>query len=151
MKRLLVLGGVLIAGVLGTVACGGSGSSTTSQADAKQALCENLVAFSVALSNVQGLVLGNPTANESNVSVKRAQATWTGVKTAAKGVKGANEAAVDSALADLKSAAQSVPAGATPSQVKQTVGPKVQALYSAWSQMFTGLHCAARAATTTTS
>lgn len=151
MTRFLVLGGVLVVGVIGTVACGGSGSSTTSQAASKKVLCENLAAFGAALANIEGLVLGNPTANAENLSVKRAQAAWIGVKTAARGVKEANEAAVDSALTGLKSAAQSVPAGATPSQVRQIVGPKVQALYSAWSQMYGRLDCTTGTTTTTTS
>ena len=95
MKRILVLGGVLLLSVFGVVACG---DDDESQATAEENLCASLEGFSAALANVQGVQLLNPDANQANTSVKRARATWSGVQAAAQDVQEADANALSSAV-----------------------------------------------------
>ena len=136
MKRILVLGGVLLLAVFGVVACG---DDDESQATAEENLCASLEGFSAALANVQGVQLLNPDANQANTSVKRARATWSGVEA------GASVAAeAPSAVDDLESAAQDLPSGSTPAQIRQALQPQLTAVYTAFNEMYDGLECSTR-------
>ena len=141
MKRILVLGGVLLLSVFGVVACG---DDDESQATAEENLCASLEGFSAALANVQGVQLLNPDANQANTSVKRARATWSGVQAAAQDVQEADANALSSAVNDLESAAQDLPSGSTPAQIRQALQPQLTAVYTAFNEMYDGLECSTR-------
>ena len=141
MKRILVLGAVLLLSVFGVVACG---DDDESQATAEENLCASLEGFSAALANVQGVQLLNPDANQATRPVRGARATWSGVQAAAQDVQEADVNALNSAVDDLESAAQDLPSGSRPAQIRQALQPQLTAVYTAFNEMYDGLECSTR-------
>jgi hypothetical protein len=80
-------GRVQLVAMGGLAACG---DDDESQATAEENLCASLEAFSVALANVQGVELLNPDANQTNTSINRVRAAWSGVEASAKDVQEAD-------------------------------------------------------------
>ena len=83
MKRVLACVGVVLVAAFGAVACGDD-DDDAGQATAEAAVCTSLQGVSSAVDQVEGVQLGDPEGNAQNISVKRVQATWSGVEQSAR-------------------------------------------------------------------
>ena len=139
MRRVLAATVVVLVAVFGAAACGGDDDSGQSAAEAQ--VCDSLQGFSSALQNVEGVQLRDPTANANNISLKRVQATWSGVEQSVKDLSAADADAVTSALDDLQSAVQDLPRPISIQQARADLQPQLEAVKSAFGEMRNGLGC----------
>lgn len=138
MRRLLAATVVVLVAVFGAAACGDDDSS---QSSAEAQVCDSLQGFKAALDNVEGVQLRDPTANANNISIKRVQATWSGVEQSAKDLSAADADAVTSAIDDLESAVEDLPRPISIQQARTQLQPQVDAVKSAFAEMQNGLQC----------
>ena len=139
MRRLLAATVVVLVAVFGAAACGDDSDSGQSAAEAQ--VCDSLQGFKAALGNVEGVQLRDPTANANNISLKRVQATWSGVEQSAKDLSAADADAVTSALDDLQSAVQDLPRPISIQQARADLQPQLDAVKNAFGEMSNGLGC----------
>lgn len=138
MRRLLAATVVVLVAVFGAAACGDDDSS---QSSAEAQVCDSLQGFKAALDNVEGVQLRDPTANANNISIKRVQATWSGMEQSAKDLSAADADAVTSAIDDLESAVEDLPRPISIQQARTQLQPHVDAVKSAFAEMQNGLQC----------
>ncbi|MGE0027220.1 MAG: hypothetical protein AB7O78_09155 [Thermoleophilia bacterium] len=139
MRRLLAAAVIVLVAVFGAAACGDDGDSGQSGAEAQ--VCDSLQGFQAALDNVEGVQLRDPTANANNISLKRVQATWSGVEQSAKQLSAADADAVTSALDGLESAIEDLPRPISIQQARADLQPQLDAVKNAFGEMRNGLQC----------
>ena len=139
MRRLLAATVIVLVAVFGAAACGDDDDSGQPAAEAQ--VCDSLQGFQAALENVEGVQLRDPTANANNISLKRVQATWSGVEQSAKELSAADADAVTSALDDLESAVEDLPRPISIQQARADLQPQLDAVKNAFSEMRNGLQC----------
>lgn len=122
-----------------TAGCGGGDDSGQSAAEAQ--VCSSLDGFKAAIQNVEGVQLRDPTANANNISLKRVQATWSGVEQSARDLSAADADAVSSALSDLQKAVQDLPRPISIQDAKTQLQPQLTALDDALAEMRDGIRC----------
>lgn len=140
MRRLMAAAAIVVVALGGAAAgCGGDDDSGQSAAEAQ--VCSSLDGFKAALQNVEGVQLRDPTANANNISLKRVQATWSGVRQAARELSAADADAVSSALGDLQTAVQDLPRPISIQDAKAQLQPQLTALDDALAEMRDGIRC----------
>lgn len=139
MRRQLAAAAVVLVALGGAAGCGGDDGSSQSSAEAQ--VCSSLKGFRAALDNVEGVQLRDPTANAGNVSLKRVQATWSGVKQSARDLSAADADAVSSALSDLQTAVEDMPKPTSLREARAELQPQLTALDDALTQMRNGIQC----------
>ena len=139
MRRLLAATVIILVAVFGAAACGDDDDSGQPAAEAQ--VCDSLQGFQAALDNVEGVQLRDPTANANNISLKRVQATWSGVEQSVKDLSAADADAVTSALDDLQSAVDDLPRPISLQQARTELQPQLDGLESAFAEMRDGLQC----------
>ena len=139
MRRLLAATVIVLVAVFGAAACGDDDDSGQSAAEAQ--VCDSLGGVEAAIQNVEGVQLRDPTANANNISLKRVQATWSGVEQSAKDLSEADADAVSSAIDDLENAVEDLPRPISIQQARAELQPQVDALKSAFTEMRDGLEC----------
>lgn len=140
MRRLMAAAAIVVVALGGAAAgCGGDDDSGQSSAEAQ--VCSSLDGFKAALQNVEGVQLRDPTANANNISLKRVQATWSGVEQAARDLSAADADAVSSALGDLQKAVQDLPRPISIQDAKAQLQPQLTALDDALAEMRDGIRC----------
>jgi hypothetical protein len=139
VRRLLAATVVVLVAVFGAAACGDDDDSGQSAAEAQ--VCDSLQGFGSALDNVEGVQLRDPTANANNISLKRVQATWSGVEQSARELSAADADAVSSALDDLESAVEDLPRPISIQQARTELQPQLDAVKGAFAEMRDGLQC----------
>jgi hypothetical protein len=120
--------------------CGGD-DDDSGQSSAEAQVCSSLDGFKAALDNVEGVQLRDPSANTNNISLKRVQATWSGVKQSARDLSAADADAVTSALDDLQTAVEDLPKPISLREAKAQLQPQLTALDDAFAEMRNGIKC----------
>jgi hypothetical protein len=139
VRRLLAATVIALVAVFGAAACGDDDDSGQSAAETE--VCDSLEGFGAALDNVEGVQLRDPTANANNISLKRVEATWSGVEQSARDLSEADAEAVDSALEDFQAAVDDLEKPISIQQARTELQPQLDALKSAFDQMRNGIQC----------
>ena len=139
MRRVLATTVIVLVALFGAAACGDDDDSGQSSAEAQ--VCDSLQGFGAAIDNVEGVQLRDPTANANNISLKRVEATWSGVEESARQLSSADADAVSSALDDLQSAIDDLPRPISIQDARAQLQPQVDALKSAFAEMRNGVQC----------
>lgn len=139
VRRVLAATVVVLVAVFGATACGDDDDSGQSSAEAQ--VCDSLGGFQAALQNVEGVQLRDPTANANNISLKRVQATWSGVEQSAHDLSAADADAVTSSLEDLQTAIDDLPRPISIQDARAQLQPQVDAVKSAFAEMRNGVQC----------
>jgi hypothetical protein len=140
VRRLLAATVIVLVAVFGAAACGDD-DDDSGQSAAEAQVCDSLGGVEAAIQNVEGVQLRDPTANANNISLKRVQATWSGVEQSAKELSEADADAVSSALDDLENAVEDLPRPISIQQARAELQPQVDAVKSAFAEMRDGLEC----------
>jgi len=144
MRRLVTLAGVLllvIAAMAGAAACD---DDDESQASAEEVLCARLEGFGAALAHLQAVALDpQATSEERSDAVEGVRTTGQEVGEAAQDVREADAQALETAADNLRGRVQNISPDATPAQAKAAIQPQLQALLTAWREVFDGAGCTA--------
>ena len=141
MRRLLATTVIVLVALFGAAACGDDDDSGSGQPAAEAQVCDSLQGVGAAIENVEGVQLRDPTANANNISLKRVQATWSGVKESARQLSAADADAVTSALDDLQSAVEDLPKPISIQDARAQLQPQIDAVKSAFDEMRNGIQC----------
>jgi hypothetical protein len=140
VRRVLAATVVVLVAVFGATACGDDDAGS-GQSAAEAQVCDSLEGVGAAIDNVEGVQLRDPTANANNISLKRVQATWSGVKESARQLSSADADAVTSALDDLQSAIEDLPKPISIQEARADLQPQLDAVKSAFAEMRNGIQC----------
>jgi hypothetical protein len=141
VRRLLATTVIVLVALFGAAACGDDDDAGSGQPAAEAQVCDSLQGVSAAIENVEGVQLRDPTANANNISLKRVQATWSGVEESARQLSSADADAVASALDDLESAIEDLPKPISIQEARAELQPQVDAVKSAYAEMRDGIQC----------
>jgi hypothetical protein len=141
VRRVLAATVVVLVAVFGATARGDDDDAGSGQSAAEAQVCDSLQGVGAAIDNVEGVQLRDPTANANNISLKRVQATWSGVEESARQLSSADADAVASALDDLESAIEDLPKPISIQEARAELQPQVDAVKSAYAEMRDGIQC----------
>lgn len=120
------------------VAAAGCGNDTTE--NTQQTLCQSLGAYQTALNQFNSLTV-NSTMADIDAAEQNLVEAWNDVVAAAADYTNANIDSLQTAYYNLMTAINNIPSTDTVQQAMQSIQPQIQAVASAWQQLYTNLNC----------